>query len=71
MSISKSGNSSHDNAVNAAEGVRQVACAGASQSAAATAEVTFYRSAKASALANGVSPTVFIDALRALGTGGA
>jgi hypothetical protein len=71
MSISKSGNKSHDDAVNAAEGVRQVAVAAAStQAAVNTAEITFYRAAKASALANGCGAEPFISALKQLGTGG-
>jgi hypothetical protein len=71
MSISKSGNKSHDDAVNLAEGARQVAVAAAStQAAVNTAEITFYRTAKTSALANGVGIEPFVTALRALGTGG-
>ena len=71
MSISKSGNKSHDDAVNAAEGTRQVAVAAAStQAAVNTAEITFYRTALASAKANGCGIEPFVAALRSLGTGG-
>jgi hypothetical protein len=70
MSISKSGNKSHDDAVNLAESTRQVACAGASQAACVSAEITFYRTALASAKANGVGIEPIVAALRSLGTGG-
>lgn len=71
MSVSKSGNKNHDDTVNAAESVRQVACAGATQAACITAEIAFYRTALASAKANGIGIEPFVTALRALGTGGA
>jgi hypothetical protein len=72
MSVSKSGNKNHDDAVNAAEGARQVAvAAAATQAAVASAEVAFYRAALASAKANGVGIEPFVAALRSLGTGGA
>lgn len=71
MSVSKTANQTHDNTVNAAEGARQVAAApGMTQAAVKAAEITFYRAAKASALANGAGPAVFIRALQQLGTGG-
>jgi hypothetical protein len=72
MSISKSGNKSHDDTANAAEGVRQIAvAAAASQSAARTAEIAYYRALKTSALANGVGIEPIVAALRELGTSGA
>jgi hypothetical protein len=72
MSITKSGNRSHDDAVNAAEGTRQVAvAAAATQAAVNSAEITFYRTALASAKANGVGIEPLAAALRTLGTGGA
>jgi hypothetical protein len=67
MSVSKSGNQNHDNTSTR----RQTACAGATQAAFISAEITFYRAAKASALANGCGVEPFITALRQLGTGGA
>jgi hypothetical protein len=71
MSISKSGNKSHDDTVNTAEGVRQIAvAAAATQAAVNSAEVTFYRAALASAKANGIGIEPFVSALRSLGTGG-
>ena len=70
MSTSNSGNKNHDATVNVAESVRQSAAAGASQATIKTAEITFYRAALASAIANGIQPGVFISALRELGTGG-
>jgi hypothetical protein len=57
-------------AVIVAEGVRQAACAGATQAACKTAEVTFYRTLVSAALTNGVNPDQFITALQELGTGG-
>jgi hypothetical protein len=71
MSISKSGNKTHDDTVNAAEGTRQVSVAAASSQAAIdAAERQFYRTALASAKANGCGIEPFVIALRALGTGG-
>jgi len=71
MSISKSGNKSHDDTVNAAEGTRQVAvAAAATQAAVNAAEITFHRAALASAKANGIGIEPIIAALRQLGTGG-
>jgi hypothetical protein len=66
-------NQTHKATVSVAEGTRQVAVAAAStQAAVNTAEITFYRSCLASAKTNGVaSASVYMDALRALGTGGA
>jgi len=71
MSVSKSGNQNHDSVVNLAEGARQTAvAAAANQAAVNAAEITFYRAAKASALANGCGIEPFVTALRSLGTGG-
>jgi hypothetical protein len=72
MSISKSGNKAHDDAVNAAEGTRQVAVAAAvTQAAVNSTEITFYRAALASAKANGVGIEPIVAALKQLRTGGA
>ena len=70
MSTSNTGNKTHDDTVRVAEGTRQSATTGASQAASATAEITFYRTCLASALANNCSPVPFIRALQTLGTGG-
>jgi hypothetical protein len=68
MSISLSSNLTHNAAVAAAEGIRQTAVAAAStQAAVRSAEVTFHTTCRTSALANGVSPSVHIYALRSLG----
>jgi hypothetical protein len=67
----KSGNVTHDSNVLAAENTRQNAVAAATtQSAAKTADIAFYRTAKASALANGIGVAQFTFALQQLGTGG-
>jgi hypothetical protein len=64
-------NQQHGTDVAVAEGVRQVAVAAAStQAAVIAAEITFYRTAKASGLANNVSVANYVFALRQLGTGG-
>jgi hypothetical protein len=53
MSVIQSGNVAHDNAVRAAEGVRQASVAAAStQAAVKAAEITFYRAVQASCRAN-------------------
>lgn len=71
MSTSNSGNKTHDDTVRAAEGSRQAAAvAGASQATVRSAEIVFYRSVLASALANGCSPSAAVRALQELGTGG-
>jgi hypothetical protein len=65
-------NQTHKTTVSVAEGQRQVAvAAAATQAAVNTAEISFYRTCRTSALANSVSHVVYADALRALGTGGA
>jgi hypothetical protein len=73
MSVVKSGNANHDKNCADAERKRQSAVvAGASQSSIRSAEVAFYQTCRASAIANGVSPSQFNDALRELqGTAGA
>jgi hypothetical protein len=68
--IIRSGNSTHDATCLVAEGTRQTAAASATQAAVNTAEITFYRSVRASALANGCGVEASVSALRALGTGG-
>jgi hypothetical protein len=71
MSVIKSGVKAHDDTCAKAEGARQVSVAGASsQAAVRSAEVTYYQTVKASALSNSVSPSVFSDALKALGQTG-
>jgi hypothetical protein len=71
MSVTRTGLASHDSTCNVSEGTRQAAVvAGASQATVRTAEIAHYRACKASAVANGVNPSCFVDALYALGTGG-
>ena len=71
MSTSQSGIKAHDDVVNAAENVRQAAVtAASSQSAARTAEIVFHRACVKSALANGISPSAAMQALRELGVTG-
>jgi hypothetical protein len=71
MSATKTGNVTHDTNCQIAESTRQVAVAAAStQSAVRSAEIAYYRTCKASALANGIQPTQFISALYELGQGG-
>jgi hypothetical protein len=60
----------HRSTVATAEMVRQVAIASASSSATKTAELAFFRTARASAISNGQSPHQFIMALQEMGTGG-
>ena len=70
MSAANSTKKTHNDTQNAAEGVRQAAVAGASQPAIRTAEIAFYRTVVASALANGVSTEAAMSALRNLGVTG-
>jgi hypothetical protein len=74
MSVIKTGNVAHDNALIAAETSRQVAATAAGMNAAQmkTADIAFYRACKASAVANNNNGGVeqFTNALRELGTGG-
>jgi hypothetical protein len=68
MSAHNSPNAAFNAAGNAAEGVRQVAVAAATtQSAVRTAEISYYRTVYAAALANNVSPSNFAQALKSLG----
>jgi hypothetical protein len=70
MAASKTGNKSFDDTAAQQEGVRQTAVSGATQSAARTAEIAYFRALVTSALANGISPSNFIQALFALGVPG-
>jgi hypothetical protein len=71
-SVSQSGKAAHDATVNQAELARQnaVAAAGSNQTTVRSAEVQFYKTVTASALANGVSPSAAMQALRELGQTG-
>jgi hypothetical protein len=72
MGISVTGNKIHDAAVLKAEVARQVSYSAAgSQAALKAADIAFHRAAKASAIANGIQPGVYVEALFELGTGGA
>ncbi len=68
MSITKSGNVTHDNTCNASEMTRQSAVAAAIGNAATirTLEIAHYQACLASAIANGVQSGAFINALRTL-----
>jgi hypothetical protein len=72
MSTSRTGVAAFDTPANAAEGVRQfaVAAAGGNQSTARSAEITFYQTLRALAIANGISPFIINCALRELKAGG-
>jgi hypothetical protein len=71
MSAHKTENAAFNATANAAESVRQAAVTAATtQTAITSAEVTYFKACKAAALANGLSPSEFIDALRALGQAG-
>jgi hypothetical protein len=63
------GFSAHDVAMTAAEGVRQSASA-TTMATARTADITFHRAGLASALANGIQPGPWMNALRELGVNG-
>ena len=67
MAASKTGNKTFDDAAAAAEGVRQVAVAGATQANVMSAEITYFRGMIKNALATGVSPSNFTQALKSLG----
>ena len=64
-----SSNLTHNANVAAAEGIRQTGVAAAAGNVATirSVEVTFHTTCRSSALANGVSPSVHIYALRSLG----
>jgi hypothetical protein len=71
MPVIHSENPTHRANMFAAEATRQLAMAGATTPAAAkAADITFYRAARASALANNCGVTTFVNALRELGVGG-
>jgi hypothetical protein len=65
MSITKSGNKTHDDSCNLSEMTRQsaVTAATGNQISIRAAEVTFYRACLASAVANGVQAGAFVRAL--------
>jgi hypothetical protein len=67
MAASKTGVKAFDDAAAAAEGTRQVSVAGATQSAAMAAEITYYRTLIKNALSLGISPSNYIQALFTLG----
>jgi|RhiMetdeSRZDD1v2_1073273.scaffolds.fasta_scaffold165827_4 hypothetical protein len=68
MSVTQSGNKTHDQNCNLAEALRQVSVTAAAGNAATikAAELAFFRTCRDSALANGCSPSVFIQAIRSL-----
>jgi len=72
MSVIHSENATHRAAMLAAEVVRQAAvqAAGATTASIKAAEITFYRTCRASALSNGCSPHQFTEALFELGACG-
>jgi hypothetical protein len=63
----RSGTKSFDDILLMQEGIRQVAVAGATQSQARLAEITYHRALYMAAVLYGVSPSVFIQALHGLG----
>jgi hypothetical protein len=70
MSAHKTENAAFNATANAAEGVRQSAVSAATTQAAVTAaEIIYFKACKAAA-ANGLSVSVFEDALRTLGQTG-
>jgi hypothetical protein len=65
MGIIKTGNSTHDAACLTAEQIRQVAqVLGVSQASAASADITYLRACRDSAIANGLQSEVFRAALK-------
>jgi hypothetical protein len=70
MSNSLTGNKVHDDTVAKAEGVRQSVAVGSSQATYISADVVFYRAVVKSALANGLSPSAAMSALREKGVTG-
>jgi hypothetical protein len=71
LAPSQSNSANHNAQVLAAELTRQNAMVGVTtQSPARAADIAFFRAAKASALANGISPAQYIRALQELGVGG-
>ena len=67
MSVIQSENSGHRATCLTAEVTRQVAVAGASQSAVKTADLAFLKTAAKSAISSGLSPAQFLIGLRELG----
>jgi hypothetical protein len=70
MSNALTGVKAHDDTVAKAELVRQSVAPGSSQATYTSADVTFFRAVARSALANGVSPSAAMSALKALGQTG-
>ena len=69
MSAHTSPNATFNAAANAAEAARQAAVVpGASQAAVVSAEQTYFRSVYKAAIANSLSPSVFTQALKSLGS---
>lgn len=68
MSSHNTGNSNFNAAANSAEAARQAAAVpGASQTTITNAEIVYYRACVKAAIANGISPSVFLQALYDLG----
>jgi hypothetical protein len=68
MSTHHTGVVAFDTAANNAEATRQSAVsAAATQSAVTSAEITYFRTLRSLALANGISTSTFNDALKSLG----
>jgi hypothetical protein len=72
MSVVHSENATHRANLAAYEAVRQAAVSAAAGNAGAikSAEISYFRSARSSAIANACSTSQFTDALRELGVGG-
>jgi hypothetical protein len=68
MAATRTGIVAHDLACALAESARQtsVAAAGSNMASVRSAEVTYFKACKASAISSGVSPSAFTDALRSL-----
>jgi len=72
MSVTYSENATHRANLLAAEQVRQAAAVpGATMAQLKAADIAFFRTARASAIANGCGVAQFVAALYELGTGGA
>lgn len=71
MSVSQSGNRTHDVAVAVAEAARQaVVTKTATRATILAAEIAFFRACITSAVATGINPEQYQTALKELGTGG-
>jgi hypothetical protein len=72
MSVIATDNATHRATAQAAEATRQAAlqAAGATTASIKAAEIAFYRTLRASAISNSLSPHQFIEALFELGVGG-